>query len=449
MSREFNQLKRSFEEFYPRYKSWVEENLAIFPPDKVWTGAFTPQEVSVLLLEFAETIKIVLEDKEQCLKYVSESELQSIDVDLNNMLQVAKQKDYNRFAEIMETFIPRMRPFQFLVMEKMDEKRAHEISEIDKNLSEIKRLQKSVTSTVNKAKSDSEDLRNLIESTTKRNIKLDELINENNQKTQSLEELHNNAIDRAGWIDQYVDKIENILNGANEQKSKIDSFVNLIQEREEKITSQNVATEEYEKKLEIFSVEHQEKLKDLSEKYQSSMEKAEDLIQKSHDALNLSTASGLSKAFYTRQQKLEDKKVKIAWLVMGGLAVVGAIYIGVEFFDQEQNINIESVIGRTLLMTISIGVAVFCSKQYAKNRSLEEDYAYKVALAASLPGIAEECEKAESRKEYVGKLLDEILQDPQRVRQDKESLVDGHPLMAELKKFLKKNGTKTGESQQD
>ena len=437
MSLNFDILTDTFERFYPEYKSWVEENSANFPTGQIYHGAFTMPEASMLLLEFAETIKIVLEDKEQCLKYVSRDEIIAINTDLDNLLMAATQNNYTYFAASVSKLIPNMRPFHFLAMEKMDEKRYREVSDMSKTSSEIKMLQEVITNAANKAKSDSENLHNLIESTTERNKKFDELINKDKQEINNVETLHKNAIDRANWIDQYVDKIENILNGANEQKSKIDSFVNLIQEREEKITSQNVATEAYE-----------EKLKDFSEKYNLNMGEAKKLIDEAHEALNLSTARGLGKAFLTRQKKLADRKVKKTWLWGGGLAVVCAVGIGmIIIFWGKDDDAISSIVARTLIMMIFIAVAVFCSKQYAKNRTLEEDYAYKVALVASYPGLAKEFKDAEEmRKEYVVKLLGEILQDPQRARHDNESLADTHPVIAELKKFMKKNETKIDES---
>ncbi len=380
MSEQFDQFKETLEKFYPEYKSWVEENGANFPPDKIGNGAFTMQEASDLLLEFCESMNIVLEDQEQSLKHVTTSEVSVMHACLSGMLATAKKGlstgNYTDFTNKIDDLIPYIRIVKFLSMEWIDK---------------------------------------------------------NNKKMRELARSHDNA-------HQYTQQIKDVLNSANEHKATIDSFVDLIQKREEKITSQNVATEAYEEKLRDFSDEQIAKLKYFSAEHQSRIVQADILIQKSHKALNLSTANALSGAFQTRQEKLEDKKVKKTWLIAGGTAVACAIIIGIyTLFDKD--ITIANVAARTFLMTILIGVAVFCSKQYAKNRSFEEDYAYKVALAASLPGIAEECEKAELRKEYVGKLLDEILQDPQRARHDKESLVDSHPLMAGLKKFMKKNET--------
>ena len=458
MSVPFDKLKETFEKFYPEYQSWVEANSDRFSPYKIGQGAFTMQEATVLLLEFSETIKIALKDEEQCLKHVSGQELNEINGELsailNDIWRDLSPNDYGDFAGRIDRLIPYMRLFQFLSMEKMDEKRAHEIRHIDKNLSEIKRLQKSVNNIVNKVKSDSEDLRNLIESATEKNkqfdelfnernnelnelfneknTELDELINENNQKMKILEALHIKANDYANQLNNYVGQIDNILKGANTQKSKIDEFVDLIQKREKNIDSQNVATEEYEAKL-----------KDFSEKHESNMQEAESLIQKSREALKFSTASGLSAAFQVRQEKLEDKKVKRAWLIGGGIAVAGAIVIGVIIILFGKDTTIPNVIARTFIMMILIAVAIFCSRQYAKNRSFEEDYAYKATLVKSFPGLDEAFEQVGLRKEYADKLLDEILQDPQRARHDKESLIDSHPLIAELKKFLKNNETKT------
>ncbi len=434
MSDQFDKLKGISEKEYPEYKSWVEENSANFPPHKIGNGAFTMQEASDLLLEFFETIKIVLENKEQCLKHVNSDELSLIHVKFVDILNVIRSDAsidvYDRVANRVEKFIPYMRPFHFLFMEKMDEKRYREINNMDKTLREIKTLQEVITSTANKAKSDSENMRELIESTNKKDEEVNNLMDENIQKVNNVTDMHAQTSD-------YLNQIKDVLNSANEQKLKIDGFVNLIQERDKDIASQKAATEAYE-----------EKLKDFSDKYNLNMEAAKKLIDEANEALNLSTARGLGKAFLTRQKKLADRNVKKTWLWGGGVAVACAVGIGIVIILLGKDDDaISNIVARTLIMMIFIAVAVFCSKQYAKNRTLEEDYAYKVALVASYPGLAKEFKDAEEmRKEYVVKLLGEILQDPQRARHDKESLIDSHPLMAELKKFMKKNETKIDES---
>ncbi len=443
MSRQFDKLKATFEKFYPRYKSWVKENSTDLSYHKFEDCIFTMQEASILLLEFADTIKIVLENKEQCLKYVSGDEMAAVNANLNDLLHAATENNYDYFAKRIGELIPCMRPFHLLSMEKMDKKRYREVSDMDKTLREIEILQKAITNTANKVKSDSENMHNLIESITEKNKKLDKFINEYDRQMNKMSDLatkHKNINDDANRLNNYMGQIDNILNGANEQKSKIDSFVNLIQEREEKITSQNVATEA-----------HEEKLKDFSEKYNLNMGEAKKLIDEAHEALNLSTARGLGKAFLTRQKKLADRNVKKTWLWGGGLAVACAVGVGIVIiFLGKEDDAISSIVARTLIMMIFIAVAVFCSKQYAKNRSLEEDYAYKVALVASYPGLAKEFEYAEEmRKEYVVKLLGEVLQDPQRARHDNESLADTHPVIAELKKIVENVKTKIDESKKD
>ncbi len=251
-------------------------------------------------------------------------------------------------------------------------------------------------------------------------------------------------------------RLKNVLDYANNQERQINDHANQINDAFVRISKQKPTIDELvnliqecEGKLKNFSIEHQEKLKYFSEKYELSMNEVESLIKKSHEALNLSTANKLSGAFNARQKKLGGIVVKGGWLLGGGLAVAAAVWIGYTFFDKDTDVyfidNIENVVLRTLLMTISIGVAVFCSKQYARNRVLEEDYAYKVALAASFPGLDEAFEQAGLRQDYARKLLEEILQDPQRARHHKESLVDNHLLMAELKKFLKSVANKKDE----
>ena len=208
---------------------------------------------------------------------------------------------------------------------------------------------------------------------------------------------------------------------------------------EKKIAAQRATTEEYKEKLTELSAEaamaeearRKENEKNVAAFFadrMSSMEKAQKLINSAKQALRLTTAQGLAEAFKEKEEKSGSRWVKGFWLGLSILAAVAAVAIGSGWTLGNAADNSAFYLGtveflvvlrHTLMMFVAIGIAGFAGRQYAKNKVIEEDYAYKAALAASFPGFASEFgkpEDAKMREEYISKLLAEILQDPQRER---------------------------------
>ena len=214
---------------------------------------------------------------------------------------------------------------------------------------------------------------------------------------------------------------------ARAMKDKIDQCSSLLQSMEKKIAAQEAATDEYKTKLTELSTtaaeaeatrdkEHKKEQAAFFADYASSMKDAQKLIDSAGKALQLATAYELGSAFMAKEAKSGDRRVKKAWLGLGLAAVVVAIGLGVWVVLDSSNVSVVVALMRSLMMFVAIGVAVFAGNQFAKNKAIEEDYAYKAALVNSYPGFASELVDDEARKEYTSKLLAEILQDPQRVR---------------------------------
>lgn len=73
------------------------------------------------------------------------------------------------------------------------------------------------------------------------------------------------------------------------------------------------------------------------------------------------------------------------------------------------------------MLPLAWAAAWFCSSQYLKQKTLIEDYGYKLVLAQSLVGFSEEFlkykdDESEAYKVYVEKVLNQLLQDPLRSR---------------------------------
>ena len=225
---------------------------------------------------------------------------------------------------------------------------------------------------------------------------------------------------------------------ARAMKDSIDRHSSLLEGMDKKIAAQEAATDEYKTKLAELSAtaeaaetardeERKKELAEFSANCASSMKNAQKLIDSAKEALHLATAYELGAAFMAKEAKSGDRQVKWAWLSLGLVAVVVAIYLGLWLLIQE--LSVASVLARSLVMFVVIGVALFAGNQFAKNKAIEEDYAYKAALVNSYPGFANKIGDDDSRKEYTRKLLAEILQDPQRVRKvEKKHLLLRNPL---------------------
>lgn len=206
--------------------------------------------------------------------------------------------------------------------------------------------------------------------------------------------------------------IDNKLKKAEENKKVFDEFIAKINEREKEIEKQNEATIDYENKLYAFSKEQQEKLSEVTE-----------LIKKAMQALQYTTAAGMSAAYQEQYDKANNKCSKIGWLVAAALFLVLTLFIGAWIvtgwgIKTDGNTQLLSLIGRLSMVPFTILAAIFCANQYVKQKNLAEDYAYKSVLTKSIVAFSEELREKDEKgySEYISTVLKEIHQDPLRKR---------------------------------
>ena len=206
--------------------------------------------------------------------------------------------------------------------------------------------------------------------------------------------------------------IANNLHETNEAKDIFDEFVERIDERESQLNSQGKRTEEYNSKLLDFSKSYDEKLSEV-----------QDLIEKSKQALQFTTAEGMSAAFASQYQMANKWYYKVGWLSGALVFVILSLLIGAWIvtgygIQQKEETMWFSLIGRLSMIPFTIYAAIFCSQQYVKQKNLVEDYAYKSVLSKSIIAFSEELRKNDPEKytEYLSTVLREIHQDPLRKR---------------------------------
>nr|WP_315455425.1 hypothetical protein [uncultured Prevotella sp.] len=111
-------------------------------------------------------------------------------------------------------------------------------------------------------------------------------------------------------------------------------------------------------------------------------------------------------------------------MVAAGLLIIAAACIGIWLISgavpSDGNINHMwiQIAGKLSMIPLLVTAAVFCARQFSKQKTLLEDYGYKLTLAKSMVAFSEELrdKDPEKYKDYLTKVLEEIHQDPLRVR---------------------------------
>ena len=221
--------------------------------------------------------------------------------------------------------------------------------------------------------------------------------------------------------------ISSNLSITNEAKVTFDDFIAKIDERESQLNRQGKSTEEYNVKLEEFAKSYREKLDEV-----------QNLIEKSKQALQFTTAEGMSAAFATQYQNANKWYYKVGWLSGALVFVILTLLIGAWIVtgygvQQKEETMWFSLIGRLSMIPFTIYAAIFCSQQYVKQKNLVEDYAYKSVLSKSIIAFSEELRKNDPEKytEYLSTVLREIHQDPLRKR-GKDSYKDSAGILGKV-----------------
>ena len=418
----FQQLKDSVSDIRGMSPNFAEWDTSDFPEGKLGNSSvFSAAEACVLLEQLIQNVEIALEKEQLCIASISPEEMQKVATELSGVAENLGEEE-KEYVSRVEKLIALTRPFAMLSMEKMDSKRYREVSSLEDTLTKIRGIGAAALRTVRKVKA-----------AESRILKLNSIISTNQERLKECGNMHEQMTTLSG-------EVQSMRDDTTARKAEIDQFSSLIQKREKSIASQEAATEDYKKKLTEFSAEaeaaeaardtkNKEKLAEFSASCASSMKEAQKLIDNANQALRLTAAQGLAVAFKSKEEKSGNRVAKVLWLFLLILAAAAAVAIGLEWtllgrggnddILHVRTVDAFTVLRRALAAFVAIGIAGFAIKQYAKNKTIEEDYAYKAALAASFPGFANELGKPEDeamRKEYTSKLLAEILQDPQRVR---------------------------------
>lgn len=273
---------------------------------------------------------------------------------------------------------------------------------VEKIIDSIKNDEETVEENITSSKTKFEELELLITELTDRKESIETKIEALEEKNEEILKMKDGAV-------SLLEIIKDSATESSTNEKLIRNFASTIQKSEANVVLLDSRLAESEKKLTAYEEERKNILKD-----------ANSLIESSRQALNYTTAQGISASFKTKHDDSVGFWKVGAWLFAAGTFMT--MIIGISFWILlDKNITTNILIGRILMVPIlSIGL-YFCISQYNKQKNIIEDYAYKTVIATAIVGFSEQIKKHESENtdEYVSYMktaLGEIHQDPLRER---------------------------------
>ena len=221
------------------------------------------------------------------------------------------------------------------------------------------------------------------------------------------------------------------LEETNKEKEIFDEFIEKIDNREKVLEKQNNATNDYEQKLSEYNKDHKAKLDEVGS-----------LIKKAREALQYTTAAGMSAAFQEQYNRANGAWTKWWWLFFAVIFMVVSLGIGAWIvtgwgIKGDSTTQLYSLIGRLSMVPLTIYASFFCANQFVKQKNLAEDYAYKVVLTKSIVAFSEELRGKDNYSEYISTVLKEIHQDPLRKRgKDENGLKEVNDLLGKASNLI-------------
>ena len=291
--------------------------------------------------------------------------------------------------------------------------------EFNDALDELGRKSVDLEDCIKEVKDKTERVGDIYNEIQKKNTEYDEVVKELTDKKDEFVADYDAFVNEVGDFKVLADKaksneqiISDNLKQVEEERETFDEFMEKIENREKVLAKQNEITANYEKTLETFDEDQQKKLSEVTA-----------LIEKARQALQYTTAAGMSAAFQEQYDKTNNVWSKRWWLIFAVIFLVITISVGAWIvmgwgINGDSSAQLYSLIGRLSMVPFTILAAIFCANQYVKQKNLAEDYAYKAVLSKSIVAFSEELREKDEKgySEYISTVLREIHQDPLRKR---------------------------------
>lgn len=235
--------------------------------------------------------------------------------------------------------------------------------------------------------------------------------------------------------------IESILNSINAHKAQAEDIASEMKIAEKEIESRKLSIDTFSSNIQ----EYKESIDQIIVQANAVIDRGtevDDLIEQSQNALQLTSAEGISGAFAAQYKLANNWKIYGGWIGGCFVMLTSAIVITIMLVSEKKNTESGEqlspiliafpwiiVVGRAVSVSICLSAAAFCARQYTKQKALAEDYAYKSVLSKSIVAFTEELKKRDDKKvtDYLTTVLAEIHRDPSRnkiSKNDSLSLVD-------------------------
>lgn len=373
------------------------------------------------------------------IKLSSSSDRSSILSHLSNLCSYIQSRSITNVATEIDSLKTILRPYNirtrneaFIDFNSAIDELTRKANALQNEIDKVKDCLSRSEDTYSKMQDEEKEYQELIKSLGERKDSFISDFDSFTEKVSDFRDLAENAIANEKLVEEK-------LNLVKEDEKLFNEFIQKIDEREAQLNEQKEQTTSYQDKLISFSKQYSENLEEVSK-----------LIEKSKQALQYTTAAGISAAFQTQYEEARNIWNTRPWLfaAVSFLLItigIGAWIVGGWGVTNNSQTHLYSLIGRLSMIPLTITASIFCANQYIKQKNIIEDYAYKAVLSKSIIAFSEELQKKDDKEysEYISTVLKEIHQDPLRKRsktKDEVSLKEGNPtldIISKLEELIK------------
>ena len=350
-------------------------------------GEHSTKEFKACIKELVKEVRLCIRAHAHFIHLSTRDERKNLSNELGALANSLETENYSIAVAHFEQIKPILRDFRVRgTTEARDE--------LDQQINEAHRK-------VALLQGDLEEVKTHVEEAAEHGKNISEIVQQADASREQLQGQQTSMQDIQGQLRDQLRNVEELTAKIQSKDEIINHFIAKIEEGQRQLQVQQVATEEYEKKLQDYSEERERERKDN-----------DDLIELSKQALEYTTAVGVSAAFTERY--IEYKKQR-SWLwVVGAGILLGAVpVLAVFWWYSTEELDFVSLIYRFAVVSAVFSGAYFCAAQYRKHKNVQEDYGYKAVLAKSLVGFLEKLPE-DAKEVYLARVLSEIHKDPMR-----------------------------------
>lgn len=382
---QIDQAKQALKDFVP--KEHKEER---YGPEQEYTPQSLKAGLQAVLADFRGLVKA----HNKFIQISTYDERNTICNHLANIINSLENEDYGNTATFLDLLKLAIRNYSTRgssetqeILEERVNRLSAQCSVAEEYIDATEKIQERAEQVEEKLQSTEEKIENFDNTLIELKEKSEQILN-----LQSQSEQNNQAI------------IQSLASAQNHEGS-INDFVQKIITREQQLEEQGQATTSYKEQLTSFEKNQKE-----------NIAKADELIKQARNALEYTTAAGISASFTERYSS--DKREKSWWWLIGSAVFVAfSIGIGIWWLFLKQDSTLAIDMSRIAVMFASFSGAWFCASQYVKHKNIQEDYGYKSVLAKSMVAFFEQLPE-DKKGLYLEIVLAEIHRDPMRTRHD-------------------------------